>query len=466
MTGTFKDLLKTLKGHREGVMSSLQGFPSLDVERIAHDLEIEAHAEENGKHNQPAANSESPDSNEGNILAEIENRKRKAEEEYRMGIDNYDARIRGALTSTNQLTKINAAGEAALVDFSVQAKDNLENLNHPYEAVQDREAEYKEFRAKNGLERRPKIVDSREKIFRWLIIGIFVLAESAINGGFFAEGSETGLIGGFLEAFVLSILNISIAVLYGIYALPLLWHVQPKKKYFGMFALLLYFVGALAFNLMIGHVRDLFIETNGKIPYNEILQRLQETPFVFVEAKSFFLMALGLLISVVAVIDAKGMDDRYQGYGEVGRLRDEARKDYADLKWRCRIGLTERRDTAINEMSEVIDVMQENQFELQQAILGRSRLHNDFRSYLKHLEGCYTRLIQQYREANEIARSEPPPAYFQKQPFKLILSDPETLVSVDLGGDIIKQLQKRMEYFIKTVNDRFKIDVDKYNELD
>src|SRR5207245_17 len=103
---------------------------------------------------------------------------------------------------------IEAAGESALADFKVQAIDDLNHLHTTRREVEGREREFEVFRANHQLVRLPNIVASRERILRALLLAIFVVLESTLNGFFFAEGSEAGLIGGVIQAFALSLLNV------------------------------------------------------------------------------------------------------------------------------------------------------------------------------------------------------------------------------------------------------------------
>jgi hypothetical protein len=94
MPGTLSAIVKKALRTREGVFPSVQAFPPLDIEQIATDLRLDSRGRETGKSNQPATDSNVEDSAEGDIVAEIERRARKAEEEYHSQLELYDGRIR------------------------------------------------------------------------------------------------------------------------------------------------------------------------------------------------------------------------------------------------------------------------------------------------------------------------------------------------------------------------------------
>lgn len=467
MPGALSDLIRSLMGSREGVLPSMQAFPPLDIEQIASELHLEARAKENGNLNQPAPDSDVKDIAESDILAEIERRARKAEEDYCSQLDIYDGRIQRALISADQRASIDAAGENALTDFKVQAIDDLNQLHNARQEVKGRECEFETFRAAHNLVRLPNVVSTREWWFRGLLLAIFVVLESTLNGLFFAKGSEAGLIGGVTQAFVLSLLNVGAAVLYGRYGLPLVVHARPAAMTVGAFTTLLYAVWAIGINLMIGHFRDLFIQNAGQVKVTDLLSRLWTAPlFLPADAQSLLLVALGVFLSLVSLIDAAGMDDLYPGYGALGKRRADAVSAYADQKAQCLAGLTQRRDSVIKDMSNIIDLIRTAEFELRLAVEGRSRLHENYRAYLRHLSDSYIRLLQRYREADIRARSLPPPARFLRRPVPPdFLAEPPRLEQPNHGKDERANVIERMKHFIKAVNQQFEAEVRQYQTV-
>ena len=187
-----------------------------------------------GAEGKPREDAESPDSEELGIGEEIERRARQAAEEYRASLELYESRIRDAIISSELRVEVESAGERAVSDFSIRAVNDANHLATLEHEAKGRDSEYRSFRSKHRLERLPKIVSPRERFFRGTIIAIFIVLESVLNGLFFAEGSEAGLIGGFVQAVVLSILNIGAAILFAIYGLRLLIYRKLTVKAVGL----------------------------------------------------------------------------------------------------------------------------------------------------------------------------------------------------------------------------------------
>lgn len=466
MPGALKDLLERLTHSREGVLPSIQAFPPLDIEQIASELRLDVRGTEDGGLNQPASDSELETIAEGDVLAEIERRARKGQDDYGSQLDLYDGRIRRALISADLRASVEAAGENALTDFKVQAIDYLNHLHSASREVEGRERELEEFRAAHRLVRLPNIVSPRDKSVRRLVLAVIVAGESILNGLFFAKGSETGLVGGIIQAIVLSFFNVGGAVLYARYGLPFLWDTRTRAKVFGCVVTALYAVWLFGLNICIGHFRDLFIQSAGQVGMTELASRIATNPLGFTDANSAILVLLGVALSIGSLIDAAGMDDLHFGYGAVARHHADAVSAYADRKTRYLAGLTETRDTAIQQMSGAIKELQALEYELRLAVEGRSRLHGHFRAYLNHLSESHIRLLQRYREANIRARSTPAPPRYQKRPERPgFLTEPPDLELPDFDKESRAAVIDRLGYFIKAVNQQFEAEARQFQTV-
>jgi hypothetical protein len=211
MPKSVRELVAAMMGTRDGVRPSIQAFPPLDADQIARDLRLDQRAAAAGARGQPAADSSGPDSTELELLAEIERRAGKARDEYKSEIELYDGRIRRAVIVANQWFKIEVSAQSALADFKttvVMDQNQLHPLRHELDGRQD---EFDRFRRTHGLSRLPKEITDQGRIVRIMVMIVFFMSESIVNGMFFAEGSEAGLVGGTLQAAVLSLLNIGLS---------------------------------------------------------------------------------------------------------------------------------------------------------------------------------------------------------------------------------------------------------------
>lgn len=455
MSRSLETLLTLINGSRDAIRPSIQTFPPLNVEQIAAELAVDERARMQGADGKPPADAGAPDSEELAIAEEIERRARKAAEEYRAALELYESRIRDAIISTELRVEVESSGEGAVSDFSLRAVNDANHLAALEHEAKGRDAEYVAFRDKHRLERMPRIVSGRERLFRGVVIAIFVILESMLNGLFFAEGSEAGLVGGVIQAFTLSLLNIGAAVLFALYGMRLLIYRNFAVKLVGVCALLLYVVWLFGLNLLTAHFRDDFIASAGDVSALLLWQNFVRAPFALADAQSWLLAFLGVGFSLSALISAAGLDDRYLFYGDIGRAREDAFKRFNDEKTLSLEGFMQRRDEAVEQMTQVIAALRRQEYDKRLAIDGRNRLHRDFTAYLDHLAAAHQRLITRYREANEEARGgEGVPAYFRQPPARLpCLDPPPPLAAVpELDDDARDAAIERMRHFIKEVN--------------
>jgi len=465
MEGSLKGLLARLKESRDGQLPSTQSFPPLDVDQVARALAVDARGAENGRVCLPAQHETHPDSVELEILADTEKRYRKALEEYRAELATYETRIRDAAASSDFRVEIESAGQNALADFQAFAINNRNHLVLVQTEARGSHDEYQQFRARNRLTHLPRLVGERTRVLRWIIIAIFFLLEAVLNGMFFAEGSEAGLVGGVLQAAVLSLLNVGAAILFATYGLPALVHRRIDVKLVGLGLLIAYVAWFLALNLLIAHFRDAFIASAGNVRMDALWAHIVAQPFGLADAKSWMLAVLGVGLSLGTMISAAGLDDVYWGYGEVGRRRARTAARYAREQETGLIAIQERRDDATEDMRQIIHELRQREYDRQLAVNGRVRLHREFCTYVDHLAVSYERLIVRYREQNRGARGScQPPEFFKTRPARPAFLHAHELEQLPGSDDQARVVAvDRMEHFIQAVNAEFANSVKQYD---
>ena len=467
MPKSLRELLASMMDSRDGVHPSIQTFPPIDAEQLARELRLESRGTDAGQRELPDTASTVLDVAELDIAAEIERRARKATEDYRTQLDLYDARIRRSMVSVDQRIEIEAAGRNVLADFRVRAIDDLNHLQPAQEELAGRQQEMQDFRTQNELRRLPILKTPRERLFRTVVLAIFVVIESILNGMFFAKGSEQGVIGGVTQAFVLSLLNVGVAVLFAIYGASLLRHSRRVVMAIGVIATFAYLGWALGLNLCIAHFRDAFVANAGNVEWHEVWNGLLQSPFLLSDAQSWLLAVMGISLSILSVIDASGFNDGYPGYDAIGRRCDAAVRAYADEKSECLAGLTNLRDAAIGQMQEVLEVMKSFEYELRLALEGRTRLHRDFVAFFDHASDVHVRLRQTYWEANRRARTSPPPERFSSPAARpTFLRVDDLAPAPDLAADARGAVIERMDYFITAINEEFEAAVHRFRTVE
>jgi hypothetical protein len=300
-----------------------------------------------------------------------------------------------------------------------------------------------------------------------MTLALVVLLESFVNGTFFAQGSEAGLIGGLTEASVLSVLNVGAAALYAWFALPLLFHRTMLIRAAGALACAAFLLWVVSLNLFIGHFRDLYVELSGNVPMAQVLGRMYKAPLGLAEAKSFFLVLLGIGLALLSLADVAAIRDLYPGFAAVGRERQQAIERYAGDKSSCLAGMSALRDKAVDDMTEAIELLRSAEYDMQLALEGRTRLHRDYGAFLDHLTSSLDQLILRYREANLRTRTAPPPVYWQAltaRPRVLETARLEPMPELEL--DVRREAIERIERHIKAINEKFENTLTEYRTVE
>jgi hypothetical protein len=466
MAKSVRELVSAALGKTEGALPDIQTFTPLDAEQVARELRLDERAERAAMAGEPPPDADGPDSAELDVLGKIEQCARKACEEYLKQRDVYEGRIQRSAITPDLQVQIEAAAANALTDFKAEIIHDGNQLHSLLRTVGNREDELREFRERHCLSRLPKTVSRGERMLATMLLIVLILLESVLNGMFFAEGSEAGLIGGVVQALVLSVLNVGVAAVYAIYGLPLLFHRRGGIKIIGALVTLLFALWLGSLNLGIGHFRDLFVAHAGSVQMTELLNRLTTAPLVLADAKSAILVLLGIALGLLAVIDVAATRDLYPGYGAIGRERQRAIDEYAEENARSLAAIMQLRDQTVDDLSSAIELIRSTQFDMQQAIEGRTRLHHNFRSYLEHLGVVHERLIQRYRECNRRVRRAEPPPYFKSPPARPTVLDPPVLVPVPAHElDARAEVIARIDYYIKATNEKFEQTMPEYQTV-
>lgn len=208
------------------------------------------------------------------------------------------------------------------------------------------------------------------------ILSMLIIVEAGINGVLFADSSDQGLFGGWLEALVLAIANVGAAFLFGRIALPQLHRRGAGQKAGGLVLCMAGAAAIVAVNLIGAHYRDFKPEispvpapvaalkqetvlalsggktspaaagrrkaaklvpagpsgptpaqlaSDARAKEREAIAKLAANPFAFGSFMSFFLFIIGLCGASIAALDGYKLDDPFPGYGKRHRKYAAAR---------------------------------------------------------------------------------------------------------------------------------------------
>ena len=390
-------------------------FPTLD--HLREKYQIEERGRDRGNDGEPPATQAGLDAVETEIFEHCNTYYSELLDEYRRKQLTFDEIRKGSGVTPAQL---DADVDQACTEIRNTYGRHREDLRGRAKEARSALEELNRFKEENEIFRPPEIPDSTK--LSWGILGAIVLLETLINGFFFGEQLGGRIFSGVSQAVLISLGNVVVIGLLGKLVIGQIVHRLSVHRFVGWIGLLAVVVPlALAFNLGVAHYRDALPEdypSSEEVcyqanedgvgsPEEEALCLLRTSTFLLSGIKSYWLLAIGLAMCVLAIWDwTFHMDDPYPGYGKRERQRRkkedwlEASRDYATT------GLEAvHRDSVAHQNAAFEDPVARRQ-RLITAYKDLSTFADRVRSRRGDLEVSCAGAIQLYRGANIAARPE------------------------------------------------------------
>jgi len=296
---------------------TIETFPDLDIQRISEEMHLIERGQARGSENQPQSDSTSLDAVETEIIEHVGAAQKRAHDQFENHLAGFRQRLID-LDFDTQFSNIKSAALGGLSDLKQELQSGVDDLHGLRRDLTAAEKWHDSFQTKHRLERPAKIGSPRASFFKWALIVILVLMELVLNGELLSKGSELGLVGGIVEAFIFAVLNVSVALMFGIFWIPFVNHRNWLLKLFGLMGLAAYLACMIGINLALAHYREVagvLIEGAGEV----VMQRLIQDPMGIQDFRSWLLFGLGVLFSIIAVLDGLALRDPYPGYGRVDK---------------------------------------------------------------------------------------------------------------------------------------------------
>lgn len=402
MSTSFQKLINHLSTTRDHGPPTTTRFREYNIDEIARALDLDEKAAQRAQASVTAP--QHPDEAELSILAYVHEQARHASTEFHGALDTYESRLRDASIDEAAFVMIKAAGEEGLANFHAQSEEDGLPLQRVEDDARRTIRQFETFIGKNGLkDTAPIIVEPRERANALLWIAFIILIESVVNGLFFATGSETGLIGGVTEALSLSVVNVSLACMIGLFSLryirhiKIIWRVLAVASFAGLAA------AVLALNGLIAHYREAFQHMAeggqfGSTPdFRNVIDSFLNQPFALQDAKSWLLGIIGVVMNAFAAWKFYSLSDPYPGFGSIAGRRRDIIVQLSDVRKNCIQALTDHRNYATDQMASVISRLSAKKNEFEVVLRSRERLSKDFEDHMKLLGELCTRLSYRYR---------------------------------------------------------------------
>ena len=171
------------------------------------------------------------------------------------------------------------------------------------------------FKHRNGITR--EAVYRESKILHYSVVFFIVILETLLNAFFLSKGSDLGLIGGFFQAFIISLVNLGFAAFMA-FSLRNCFHSNYARKGFSVLLLLGVMATAVTFVLGVGHYREA-LEQDPFTASQIAMASLKGEPLGIHDFNSWIMV----VVSGIALILLAGkffvVEDRYPGFTGITR---------------------------------------------------------------------------------------------------------------------------------------------------
>lgn len=466
----FESLNRLWEGVREtshDFRVSTQVFPSVDVERLAKTLDLVNHAKTNGEENRPATEPDVLDEVEAKVIETVEADKQAAHQLLEDQFQVFADRLNN-LDFEGRFGQIRTAVVSSVADFKAEVARGLDELHPLRKRLDEAQREKVAFKKRHGIDRAARVQSRAAKFLKIAVLVLVLVLESFFNGVYLSQGSEQGLVGGFMEAFGFSSVNVGFAFIFAVFCVRQIAHRSWFRKLLGAISVLAYFGIAGVLNLALAHYRDASSETFVQAS-KEVITRLQTAPLELADFNSWILFGVGFLFSLTAFIDSYFLADPYPGFGGVESRERAAQDSYIDQKNYLIDRLKEIRDDHNDKVDDIIKDLSKRRQEHSAIIGNRARMVELFMAYQNQLEAVANTLLKIYRSANTKARTDSPPGHFRESYPMPRINPGSSLPGEWNDGELaatIKTTQAELSDQIKLVGAEFQAAVASYHQLD
>ncbi|WP_250458622.1 hypothetical protein [Microbulbifer litoralis] len=220
----------------------------------------------------------------------------------------------------------------------------LQELQQSARDLASARADLEIFRHNNGLTRDAEYRES--KLLHYATIFFIVIFETGLNAFFLSRGSELGLLGGFFQAFILSLVNLGLAVFIAS-SLRNLFHVHILRKLCFGVLFVAFSAASIYFVLGVGHYREA-LEANPFTASQVAVTSLWADPWGIRDFNSWIMVIVSAIALSALVAKFFVVEDRYPGYTAISRRVRDLQRRWLEL---C--------GDAFNEVGDAVDETQQ-----------------------------------------------------------------------------------------------------------
>ena len=293
------------------------------------------------------------------------------------------------------------------------------------ETARNRQVELGAFQSRHGLTRQANYLIGSSLFLRYACLFLLIAVEGFLNAKIFAHGLDTGLIGGFIEAVILAMVNVFVAFVFGKYAFRYVWHKDWGCKLLGMLSLLFAAAAIILIGLGIAHYRD-SLTNEVTDPARSALQTLLANPINLRDAFSWVLFIISCVFGLASLFDGLYSDDLYPGFGTISKrsqdANDHLEEEMAGLRW----GLESLKDDELKTLDQIIQDSQAAIVVLKSLVEDKKSAASRLCNAMQDADNTLDALLGNFRTENELYRNGAArPGYYDSRPELRALISPD-----------------------------------------
>ena len=398
-------------------------FPLFKVAEIEKDINISKEAAQDGQNDIPRTDSQTFSICENEAIAKCDELRQKEVS----NAAKYLASIKD--TIMNQAAELGKKHfflnnlKANIEHTITEAKGKLSPLIGSFKTEQRHVQNYK---IEHKISREPHTLTPMSILISLGVIAFLFYFEMELNTRLLAPAMADGQLGGKAVASAVAILNVFVSFGAGYLLIKNIHHVRTLKRRIAQFGLLIYALFIIYLNGLMGAFRasaeaKLKVKKFGKAATdstvevateqgNELLWFLGTVEF---GVYPIVLMFVGITFAVASLWDGYLFDDRYPGYGKVGKKRNEDIKEIERLRHALssEVRLTFKKE--IKDSSENRDkLIKVNVTEWSKNITNLENTFENYKRFATQLDDGIDHCIGEYRAINNKYRKTTEPKYW------------------------------------------------------
>ena len=398
-------------------------FPLFKVAEIEKDINISKEAAQDGQNDIPRTDSQTFSICENEAIAKCDALRQKEVS----NAAKYLASIKDVIM--NQGAELGKKHfflnnlKASIEHTITEAKGKLSPLISSFKTEQRHVQNYK---LEHKISREPHTLTPMSILISLGVIAFLFYFEMELNTRLLAPAMADGQLGGKAVASAVAILNVFVSFGAGYLLIKNIHHVRTLKRRIAQFGLVIYTLFIIYLNGLMGAFRasaeaKLKVKKFGKAATdssvevateqgNELLWFLGTVEF---GVYPIILMFVGITFAVASLWDGYLFDDRYPGYGKVGKKRNEDIKEIERLRHALssEVLLTFRKE--IKDSSDNRDrLIKVNVTEWSKNITNLENTFENYKRFATQLDDGIDHCIGEYRAINNKYRKTAEPKYW------------------------------------------------------